>query len=330
MKAKIVSTITIRPEWLEEVKQHIPEIEFETSKTSTTLQVWYNAQLKSHYGVFNHLRQIVNAPTGYRYRVYVMSERARRQLGITDHWAAYDNVDKDGVLDFYICLPTTLDPRATKNGFKSNFAWLFVHEALHGKEQEIGREYYAVTFPDRTHDWEAKGDLPALIKEHFLRREVGRLSGILTKLLAQFQPKLQHPLPDWPISQPYGVPSSRYPMTRHHIGTDYPTPVGTPIRAPYDGSIVNAGFSLALGNFMVYQYTYKGQRYEVRFAHLNDLPQLNSYTSRGQVIGYTGNTGHSTGPHCHVDCWVERVNLAGISASNFRERTIDPELHFKS
>lgn len=331
MKAKIVSTITIRPEWLEEIKKHIPTIEFDVSRTSTVLQVWHNTRLKSNYGVFSHLRQIVNAPTGYRYRVYVMSERAKQKLGITDHWAAYDNLDRDGVLDFYIFLPRRLDPRATKNGFKSNFAWLFVHEALHGKEQEVGREYLAPVLPDRTHDWEARGDLPALIKEHFLRTRLTNLLKILETLIRRFfQPSLLHPAAGFRITQPYGMPNRRYPLTRHHIGTDYATPLKTPVKAPFDGEVVHVGFSPALGNHLIYQYTYKGQQYQSRFAHLKPVNPELGQARRGDVIAHTGDTGDSTGPHLHWDCWLNQVNLTGISASNFRERTVDPELHVKT
>ena len=171
MKAKIVTTSEIKQEWLDEVREHIPGIEFDISHTTEKLQVWYDVREKSFYGVFAHLRQILNAPTGYRYRVYNMSEAERKALGISNHLAAYDNRDRDGVLDFYMGIPLRLTAKSRLNGFKYNWSKTFVHECTHGEEQENGREYLALVNPDRTHDWEAQGRLKELAAENFTTKE---------------------------------------------------------------------------------------------------------------------------------------------------------------
>lgn len=332
-KAKIVSMIDVKQEWLDEVKEHIPDIEFEVRRTTTKLQVWYNTALKSFYGVFAHLRQLVDAPTGVRYRVYVTSRKNLQAWGITNHLALYDNQDRDGVLDFYMGLPENMDRRAIANGFRSNFAWLFVHEALHGKEQESGREYLAATNSDRTHDWEAEGRLPELIQEHFIiklqKQSIGLLQTLLGLLLGG---RIQHPVPGFPVSQPYGVPNSRYPLTGHHIGTDYATPIGTPVRMPVSGNFIHSGYTPALGSFLVVEYTYRGRRYQSRFAHLENITRYRrgEAVPQGDIIGRTGNSGDSSGPHLHVDIWNGSVNLTGITATNFRQRTVDPVLHYNS
>jgi hypothetical protein len=325
MKAKIVSTITIKQEWLDEVKELLPEIEFEVVRTTKTIQTFYNTKLKSNYGVFQDLRNIVNAPTGYRYRVYVISDRKRRELGMVDHRAAYDNVDRDGVLDFYMGVDNKPDTKAIKNGFRSDFARLFIHEALHGKEQEIGREYLA---GDRVHDMEAQGRLKELLKEHYTKGSMlTRLLNFkvrLVEVLSKKKSSLIHPIPKpYRISQAYGVPNKLYSATKHHIGTDYAIPVGTPIYAPCDGSIEAAGHTLTLGYFLHYRLP----NHIMRVLHLRDLPKHGSY-KQGDIIGYSGNTGLSSGPHAHVDLFINKVNLEGINASNFRERTVDPEVFY--
>lgn len=138
---------------------------------------------------------------------------------------------------------------------------------------------------------------------------------------------LQHPVPGFRITQPYGVANSRYPLTRHHIGTDYATPIGTPVLAPWDGEVVSAGYHDVLGNHCVYRYTFRGQQFEARFLHLFENP-LSGPRKRGEEIGYTGNTGDSDGAHLHVDVWKNNVRISGISAHNFRDRTVDPEKHY--
>jgi hypothetical protein len=111
-----------------------------------------------------------------------MSDEERQAYGMTDHYAAYNVNDKDGVLDFYMSVGDN-SPKTKQNGFQFNFARRFIHEALHGKEQEIGRVYLSTDKPDRTHDWEAKGRLKELIKEHFTIKELQTKVGLLQQIL---------------------------------------------------------------------------------------------------------------------------------------------------
>lgn len=331
MKAKILTTTTIKPEWLEEVREHLPGIEFDIERTKKPLQVYLNRQTSTMYAVWSHLRSLFDNGK-YRYRVYVMTDRERVAYGMTDHLAAYNNVDRDGTLDFYMAVTSQNTARSRNNGFKYNFARIFIHECLHGKEQEIGNEYLHPIKPDRTHDWEAQGRLKELVKEHFtikeMKKEVSRLQSILQSLLHRFE-RIDHPLPGFRITQPYGVPNTRYPSSRHHIGTDYGTPVGTPIKMPCDGKIVASGTGASIGHFVTVEFTFKGVTYQVRFGHLRET-QRKRDVKRGEVIAFSGNSGVSTGPHVHCDAWLGKVNLTGINQTNWRERTIDPEVLFKS
>lgn len=181
MKAKILTTVDIKDEWLDEVIDLIPDIEFEIHKTKEKLQTWYNPMQKSENGVFAHLRQLVNAPTGYKYRVYVMSDKERKEQGMTSHYAMYDHLDRDGVLDFYISVGDNIKKKTRENGFKSNFARRFVHEALHGKEQE--NDGNKILYVDRVHKWEAQGRLKELLAEHNHLRELKTKVGLLQTIL---------------------------------------------------------------------------------------------------------------------------------------------------
>jgi hypothetical protein len=182
MKAKILTTTPIKKEWLDEVRELIPGIEFDVSETKEKLQVWYNPMQNSMVGVFAHLRQLVNAPTGYKYRVYVMTEDERIALGMTSHKAMYDHLDRDWVLDFYMGLPRNLTATARANGFRSNFAWLFVHESLHGDEQERDGNKSPL-YPDRVHDWELQSRLKELAQYHAKRRDLMKQVSLLQRIV---------------------------------------------------------------------------------------------------------------------------------------------------
>ena len=83
-----------------------------------------------------------------------------------------------------------------------------------------------------------------------------------------------------------------------HIGVDYIIPVGKPIYAIADG-VTKSSTGKQSGN-MVRLTTNRGL--SVRYMHLSIFVALsNAKVLRGDVIGYTGNTGVSTAQHCHVD-----------------------------
>lgn len=84
---------------------------------------------------------------------------------------------------------------------------------------------------------------------------------------------------------------------RSHYGVDYAAPVGTPVRATADGRVLSAGTSEAAGRMVKIQH--RGG-YQTRYLHLSRFAEgikAGASVTSGQVIGYVGNTGESTGPH---------------------------------
>lgn len=152
---------------------------------------------------------------------------------------------------------------------------------------------------------------------------------------SEFIPKkkptnLTHPVAKFKdkISQAYGVPNKTwYPLTGHHIGTDYLTPVGTSVLAPADGKIVTSGYSASLGNYCIYEYTWEGIKYQERNMHLMHIPKQGSY-KQGAVIAKTGATGNVTGPHLHIDVFYNEVRLDKLTAKNWHLLTVDPFVHY--
>ncbi|MFL9482236.1 M23 family metallopeptidase [Chitinophagaceae bacterium LWZ2-11] len=91
-----------------------------------------------------------------------------------------------------------------------------------------------------------------------------------------------------------------YKDTRHHLGLDFAAPSGTPIYATAEGTVVDAGFNTGgYGNRVVINH---GYGYETLYGHmLRVSTSVGKHVKRGEVIGYVGSTGKSTGPHCHYE-----------------------------
>lgn len=107
-----------------------------------------------------------------------------------------------------------------------------------------------------------------------------------------------------------GYVSSEYGMRFHpilhywrlHSGRDYAAPCGTPIKAAANGTIIMAGSSGSYGNRVVIDHgLVSGKGLATTYNHLKSINKWSGKVSRGQVIGYEGSTGRSTGCHLHFE-----------------------------
>jgi len=91
-----------------------------------------------------------------------------------------------------------------------------------------------------------------------------------------------------------------YKVTKFHAGLDFTAPQGTPIYATADGVIKEATYSATgYGNHVVINH---GYGYETLYGHMVRIKSRRGQkVKRGEVIGYVGSTGKSTGPHCHYE-----------------------------
>ncbi len=134
-----------------------------------------------------------------------------------------------------------------------------------------------------------------------------------------------------------GPISSRYGMRRHpilgyrrmHAGLDFRAGRGTPIVAVTDGRVVGAGRMGGCGNAV--RLNHAGNL-ATRYCHMSRIAVRNGQSvRRGQVIGYVGSTGLSTGPHLHYEMYrngrsvnpasvnfVTRAELSGAELREFR------------
>lgn len=106
--------------------------------------------------------------------------------------------------------------------------------------------------------------------------------------------------------------SSGFGMRRHpilgysklHAGVDFAAPRGTPIYAAGDGTVKRANYFGSFGNYIAIRHA---NGYETAYAHLNGFARgikAGTRVRQGQVIGYVGTTGRSTGPHLHYEVHV--------------------------
>lgn len=114
---------------------------------------------------------------------------------------------------------------------------------------------------------------------------------------------LSHPTGAGWISSEYGMryhPILRY--WRLHSGRDYAAPCGTPIKAAASGTVIMAGSSGGYGNRVVIDHgLVSGKGLATTYNHLQSIRKWSGKVSRGQVIGYEGSTGRSTGCHLHFE-----------------------------
>jgi len=120
--------------------------------------------------------------------------------------------------------------------------------------------------------------------------------------------------------------SSRFGMRKHpilgytrmHRGTDFAAPKGTPIYAAGDGTVRIAGRKGAYGKYVRIRHN---STYHTAYAHMSRIAKgMRSGTRvrQGQIIGYVGTTGRSTGPHLHYEVLVDgkQINPSKIKLAS--------------
>jgi murein DD-endopeptidase MepM/ murein hydrolase activator NlpD len=109
---------------------------------------------------------------------------------------------------------------------------------------------------------------------------------------------------------------------------DYAGPVGTPIKASYDGKVIFMGNKGGYGKTIIIRHR---DGYKTLYAHLSRFNNSvrGANVKKGTIIGYMGSTGRSTGPHLHFGLsfygkWINPENritftkgLQGVKKQNF-------------
>lgn len=113
------------------------------------------------------------------------------------------------------------------------------------------------------------------------------------------------PVKGW-ITSGFGKRAS--PLTGEpgrHYGVDIANEVGSPIRVTADGIVTYAGWETGYGRVVVVEH---GYGYSTRYGHCSRIEvKVGQSVRRGDVMGYMGSTGRSTGSHCHYEVRIHGV-----------------------
>lgn len=118
----------------------------------------------------------------------------------------------------------------------------------------------------------------------------------------------------YPITSPFDL-NRFHPVlktNKPHKGIDFGAPQGTPVYATANGLVEISRFSKSAGNWVMINH-HNG--YKTVYMHLSTLAQKeNARVKRGDIIGYVGSTGYSTGPHLHYEV---RLNNDPLNPKRF-------------
>ncbi|MGM0109223.1 peptidoglycan DD-metalloendopeptidase family protein [Enterococcus sp. AZ172] len=121
--------------------------------------------------------------------------------------------------------------------------------------------------------------------------------------------KYRMPLDSYTVSSEFGLRGSEF-----HRGIDLAAPTGTPIKAAKSGKVVVADTHYSWGNYVVIQHE---DGTTMLYAHQESfIVSVGQKVSQGSVIGFVGSTGHSTGPHLHLELCTD--------ASLLKTKLVDP------
>ncbi len=128
--------------------------------------------------------------------------------------------------------------------------------------------------------------------------ETCEFSGVLTIV----------PLDEYIITQYFGKASNQLYQSGEHMGMDIAGVDGSPIRSPGEGKVIFAGYD-SVGGYMV--KIDHGDNIVSLLAHMKPLLQVKvgDVVTPGEVVGYQGSTGYSTGSHLHIEIREEEISV---------------------
>jgi len=109
-----------------------------------------------------------------------------------------------------------------------------------------------------------------------------------------------------------------------HLGVDYAAPYGTPVSAAADGRVIFKGRNGGMGNMIKIRHN---GIYATAYGHLlhyADGLEVGKPIKQGEIIGYVGSTGLSTGPHLHYSFYKNGKLINPMQEQNPRAKSITP------
>ncbi|MGN0707331.1 MAG: murein hydrolase activator EnvC family protein [Faecalibacterium sp.] len=124
------------------------------------------------------------------------------------------------------------------------------------------------------------------------------------------------------ISSEYGIRKNPVTgVTKLHAGIDFAAASGTPIYAAASGYVTTAGWnSSGYGNYVIIYHgkMTDGNAYTTLYAHMKSIATTQGkYVAQGELIGYVGTTGNSTGNHLHLEVWKGTSKASAVNPRDY-------------
>ena len=156
-----------------------------------------------------------------------------------------------------------------------------IHQIYAASFNHLGKESYAFYFENDSVSgfWDEEGNS---LKKAFLKAPLS-----YSRISSGFTYARKHPI---------------FKTVRPHTGIDYAAPMGTPVMSIGDGVIIYKGYLGGGGHTVKIKHN---SIYTSAYLHLSRYGKINVGTrvKQGEIIGYVGSTGHSTGPHLDFRIW---------------------------
>ena len=193
------------------------------------------------------------------------------------------------------------------------YRWDSTVTALKKVEQEF-RQLFALNSRDEVLEnvdtsFSGSLDIPSLVEQ--LKKTIETVDGIKDYLRIEKDVYLATPR-GFPVpgdlTSSYGERIDPFSGERHfHSGLDISSSPGNPIRATADGVVSHSGWTQDSGFVIVLEH---GLGYSTIYAHnRKNAVRVGQKVKAGDVIGYVGSTGKSTGPHVHYEVWKDGKNV---------------------
>lgn len=159
-----------------------------------------------------------------------------------------------------------------------------------------GKDIYAIPFRQdgKLQYWDEKGNS---LRKNMLKTPVS-----YSRISSRFSASRMHPV---------------YKYNRAHRGVDYAAPSGTPVHSVADGTVTTRAYQRGgAGNYVRIKHA---QGYQTTYMHLSSFAKgvgVGTRVSQGQVIGYVGSTGASTGPHLHYEVQINGKHVNPLTVTS--------------
>ena len=202
-------------------------------------------------------------------------------------WRTFESLDLNIslALDISEVFAWTVDFYGLQNGdsFKVIYEEMYVDGRMIGIDKILSAYFHTGTRDYYAFLWEGKGK-KAYFDENgqSLQRSFLKAPLRFSRISSRFTGSRMHPI---------------LRIARPHFGVDYAAPSGTPVEALGEGKVTEAGWKGGYGRFIAIRHN---SVYATSYAHLSGYAKNISpgvHVSQGQVIGYVGSSGLSTGPH---------------------------------